>query len=774
MLSPLTRSSLQKALLTGIMIFLLIMTLTHFIVYQRYLIIEEARENEMLREVNMVKDRFKSTLNYSFSATKTLAFMVEEYGVPKDFELLGKDILETNKHVDIIELTQGGVITHIYPLKGNESAIGYDILKDTTRNREAFTAIEKRELFFAGPLELKQGGTAIIGRLPIFKNDSFRGFSAAIVRLSTLLKAVGIDTYQSSKYVYQLSKINPTTHKEEFFLPRYDQSGTRTIKKASVQMSDGEWNLSIMTREEHIMVNLVVLYLFGIMLSVTAGFFAWHLARQPVRLNRLVEEKTRQLAASESYFRSLIEKSSDGIVLMDAGGKVLYQSFSAERISGYSLKEMQELDGLSLIHPDDREEDGRVFQELAHSPGTQRSRTHRFRHRDGHYLWLQGTYSNLLNDDNVKAIVYNYSDASERIEAEQKTLVAQEQLATEKNFSESIINSLPGMFYIYDIEGRFIKWNRNCEIVTGYTAEEISHMHPEDFLLEAEIPFIREKRAEAFKAGKAELTGHILTKDKRSIPYYIINVKTSFSGTDYLIGVGIDISDRIAAENELLAHTREIKRLTAHMGHIQEEERTRIAREIHDELGQQLTGLKLNAHWIRKRLDKLDVALQEKMSDMLELIDGTIKTIRRIASELRPGILDDLGLMSAIEWQGQEFEKQTGVKLAFTTNMNDFNPERQLAINIFRVYQEALTNITRHADATLVETSLENSGGHIILTIKDNGCGFEKENVDRNSLGLIGMKERALSFHGELTISSGKEKGTVITLKLPVNKTDIS
>ena len=155
---------------------------------------------------------------------------------------------------------------------------------------------------------------------------------------------------------------------------------------------------------------------------------------------------------------------------------------------------------------------------------------------------------------------------------------------------------------------------------------------------------------------------------------------------------------------------------------------------------------------------------------MIALIDETVKTVRRISSELRPGILDDLGLIPALEWQCQEFEKRTGIVSRCTTDLNDHNFDRNLATNIFRVYQEALTNVARHAQATLVETFLTGRDGFIYLTVKDNGIGFDMVSVkNKRSLGLVGMRERAMLFQGELVIKSETGKGTEILLKAPMS-----
>lgn len=203
-----------------------------------------------------------------------------------------------------------------------------------------------------------------------------------------------------------------------------------------------------------------------------------------------------------------------------------------------------------------------------------------------------------------------------------------------------------------------------------------------------------------------------------------------------------------------------------------EEERTHIAREIHDELGQQLTGLKMDAAWIGKKITHENDVVVEKVRTMISLIDETIRSVRRIASELRPGILDDLGLIAALEWYCQEFSGRTGIPCKFSSAFDRDDVERSLSINIFRVCQETLTNVARHAHAKQVAATLEEVEQFIILTITDDGVGFDMEGVkSKKSLGLIGMRERALLFQGELQIESKIGIGTTVTLKVPFART---
>jgi signal transduction histidine kinase len=219
---------------------------------------------------------------------------------------------------------------------------------------------------------------------------------------------------------------------------------------------------------------------------------------------------------------------------------------------------------------------------------------------------------------------------------------------------------------------------------------------------------------------------------------------------------------------ELNSSYIQLRQLSSHLQTVREEERAGISREIHDELGQQLTGLKMDSAWLKKRISEEDVIAREKVSEMISLIDVTVSTVRRISSELRPGLLDDLGLIAALEWQSSEFERRTGMQCKFNNPSFELEFEKNIAIGIFRIYQETLTNIARHANATQIETDIMQNNDYIVLRIADNGSGFDTAEVkNKKTLGLMGMKERALMFKGELIMESAKQKGTTVILKIP-------
>ena len=226
--------------------------------------------------------------------------------------------------------------------------------------------------------------------------------------------------------------------------------------------------------------------------------------------------------------------------------------------------------------------------------------------------------------------------------------------------------------------------------------------------------------------------------------------------------------ERAQAEERLQRSHDQLRALTGHLQFVREEERTRIAREIHDELGQALTGLKIDLSWLSGRLPKLR-PLRTKIESMSVQIDETIHAIRRISTELRPGVLDNLGLVAAIEWQATEFQERTGIPCKLTVDVTESLWEQNFSTAYFRIFQETLTNIIRHAKATLVEIRLAQDARGLVLTVRDNGRGItDKEIAHADSIGLIGMTERATQVGGAVVFSGTPGRGTTVTLCAPL------
>jgi PAS domain S-box-containing protein len=233
----------------------------------------------------------------------------------------------------------------------------------------------------------------------------------------------------------------------------------------------------------------------------------------------------------------------------------------------------------------------------------------------------------------------------------------------------------------------------------------------------------------------------------------------------------MDITARKRAEEEIKNSQSQLRNLTAHLQSVREEERTLIAREMHDELGQALTAMKMDLSWLDKRLPKDQRSLLEKTKSMSKLADATLQTVKKISAELRPGLLDDLGLPAAIEWQAEEFQTRTGIKCEITVDPEDIILDKDRSTAIFRIFQETLTNVARHAKATKVKVSLKEKAGKIELKVRDNGKGItEKQVSDPKSFGLIGIKERAYYLGGKVVIKGLQDKGTTLTIRIPLPK----
>lgn len=238
-------------------------------------------------------------------------------------------------------------------------------------------------------------------------------------------------------------------------------------------------------------------------------------------------------------------------------------------------------------------------------------------------------------------------------------------------------------------------------------------------------------------------------------------------GTRFVCLLASDLSETKRAEQELRASSERLRSLAARLLTVREEEQARISRAVHDELGQSLTAVKLDLAWLAKRLPRESGEMLEKIRSTRQLAEGLIQDVRRISTELRPSILD-LGLVAALEWQVQEFQARTGIHCNLRLLTREaFAPDVSTAL--FRVLQESLTNVARHAKATRAEVVLQKRRDQLVLWIHDNGRGFDQADPSLSkSLGLLGMRERAAILGGQVKISSAPGKGTTVTAWIPL------
>ena len=237
----------------------------------------------------------------------------------------------------------------------------------------------------------------------------------------------------------------------------------------------------------------------------------------------------------------------------------------------------------------------------------------------------------------------------------------------------------------------------------------------------------------------------------------------------------VDMSQRKQVELQLSQSRDQLRALTMRLHSAREEEGTRIAREVHDELGQAMTSLKLDLSWVARRLSLPETAdsralMLERIQGTMQQLDGTIQSVRAIATALRPSVLDELGLAAALDWQTRDFEKRTGIRCDWLMPSVPIPIGPDQATAIFRIYQEILTNVVRHAQASHIRIHLDISTGWLVLEVSDNGRGIPESTLaNTNSLGLLGMRERATQWGGDVSIHGTDGKGTTVTVQLPLS-----
>ncbi|HQV54629.1 MAG TPA: PAS domain S-box protein [Chitinophagaceae bacterium] len=471
--------------------------------------------------------------------------------------------------------------------------------------------------------------------------------------------------------------------------------------------------------------------------------------------------------------------------------------------------------------------------------------------------------------------------------------LAELEMIHEKELSDSLINSLPGIFYLFNQQGKYFRWNKNFETVTGYNSVEIVDKHPLDFF-EEEANVVADKIKNVFEVGEDNVSAKFVDRWGNKTPYFFTGKMINYEGERCLMGVGIDISERVKIEEELvkseqslrqvlssitdifyvinknyqitlmnrtakellskgwgksvevgrnildiipqnssepveesfkkvfsgeaveyehfhsseqiegwflvnyhpvindneqitgayvvtknitegkiakeqiIESNKQLRDLAAHLLSIREEERRRIGREIHDDLGQQLTAIKMDVAWIDKKIADETVPVKTKLKNIISLLDGSNQSVRRILNELKPSILDEYGLLDALEWHSKQFTDNTGIAVTIDTAESEIRLEEELATCIFRICQEALTNVARHAEAKKVLISLELDDDMIYVQIVDDGKGFDLATAqNKGSFGLLGMHERARSLNGTLKIDSSIKNGTTVVVSLP-------
>lgn len=633
-------------------------------------------------------------------------------------------------------------------------------------------------------------------------------------------------------------------------------------------------------------IGALIISLGGLLITLLFAFIIFQWAKEKKHLANSIKG-----AGLTQDYKTLVESAPLGIYEVN-GEFLTYANSEFCRITGYSLDELVNKKSIfDLVTPEYKELlKSKIMERIAGKVETTRYVV-RGVQKNGTQGWYEIYGSTIINEGGTPILIGRIADVTEKIEQDI-------QILQEKNLSETIINSLPDIFFISDSDGNLKRWNANFDVFIGKDKQEIKKLSTlENYHLEYqhkiftarneaslsgktnfEVSFkkevddyrdfyfiekpieidgewlrlslgvdITEKKANeiALQISKEKykklfdlapmiilvwdpLSLELIDLNEKAVEVYegdsrndligrsilefvfpmdhssILKVaslfndkapirkkstwrnrtkngelrymdftsfKIDFDGQIVILSMGQDITE-LELERQLLSESRiDIQRLNKNINSLREDERAIISREIHDELGQQLSALKIDLSLMMKNLNQEQDELRSFVFASIIKVDFASKTIRKISSSLRPGVLDDLGLLSALEWQTEEFRKLSGITIKFEINYTEFEIGNELDIVIFRIYQESLTNVLRHANATHVLTSIRKEADLIIISIQDNGIGFNKEKIkEKKTLGLIGMKERASGSNGQLAILTSEDSGTIVTLSLPYFK----
>ena len=474
-----------------------------------------------------------------------------------------------------------------------------------------------------------------------------------------------------------------------------------------------------------------------------------------------------KLNENENYLRTILDTVPECVKVLNSKGELLYMNPAGLAI----IEADNEQQVLGTQMTDMVDQKYRIgFNRLTKEVFKGNSGTFEFEITGlkGSHRWME-TNAVPLKDTTGKIV--NLLGATRDITVRKK---AEEAVKNTEERRKLIMNSALDAIICIDKDGMITFWNPQAEQIFGWSENEVmgkvlsSIIIPEHFRSIHDSGMKNYLKTGEGKAINVLLQLYAIRRNGTEFPIELTVLPIRQDGEEFFCAFIRDITERKDAEKEIFKTTAELHQLTDHLQTIREDERKRIAREIHDDLGQQLTAIKMDTVWIDKQIPAETVAVKNKLQNMLELLDGSHQSVRKILNELRPAALDDNGLLEALQWQGRQFTETTGIPVHFKTNIGSSNLTNETATCIFRVYQESLTNIMRYAHATVVVSSLKSRNGSIILAIEDDGKGFDTAlSETKKRFGLLGMKERVISLNGKFDLVSSPGKGTKIVIRLP-------
>jgi PAS domain S-box-containing protein len=351
-----------------------------------------------------------------------------------------------------------------------------------------------------------------------------------------------------------------------------------------------------------------------------------------------------------------------------------------------------------------------------------------------------------------------------------KRKIAEKELRRQKNLMWQVIDTDPNLIFVKDVQGRFLLANQAIADFYGVTIKDmIGKRNDQVNANPQEVEKFLEADHEVIKSRHKLVLNESVTRDGRQL--WLHTVKRPLlqeDGTVNVLGIGVDITELKLSESRLAESYKELQRLALYLENVRAEERAQIARNLHDEMGATLAALKMRIAWLASKLPEGMPHLSAEVGHISDLVSAGIQTVRQVVTDLRPNLLDDIGLEAAVRDHVKRFQHDTQIECKLGLPEGEVKLNEGQSVTIFRIIQESLSNVAKHARANEVDIRFGQDGDSLLLRIKDNGIGFDPDRKHQ-SFGLLGIKERALMIGGAATITSAPGEGTLVSLSIPCN-----
>ena len=723
----------KSPVITGIIAFILFLGFGVFLSIKEYQIVLLEEENRVIQTGELVEDKVQDVLNTANSAVNILAYLVSTDKIEDNFEEIGKSIIDNIPIIDQIQFLDSGVIIANYPLAGNEVVIGYDILSDSTRNQEAILAIQSKRLVFAGPFALRQGGEAIVARLPIFEEEEFIGFAAALINWEKFKDEIFGRFQQSNpEFTIDFLKTYPNDTKEISLLSSDFSDADGPVEKFFIE--EGNWIIKVQLNQSKAFESILLLSIGRLFTSLLFSFLLYKFAQQPYTLRKKIIETTKELQLSNQRFQLATKANSQIIWDWDLVSNTTVRSENFEKLLGYKQNNESSHNEFwkSLIHPDDLKKVEKNLQKTLAGKKNKWSQEFRVRKSNGQTIYILDRGLVIRNDEG-KAIrlIGSTQDISERKKIE-------DEIASQKERFSNVIEGTNAGTWEWNVQTGETIFNETWAKIIGYKLEELQPVsiqtwerfaHPDDFIESGKLlnlHFAGETDRYEAECRMLHKEGHwVWVLDRGKVLSWTPDGKPLM-----MFGTHVDITQKKKREEEIKTANQKLQSAN-------EELRSFASVASHD----MKEPLRMISSFLELLEMKYHSVLDEKGIQYIRFAVDGAKRLSRLTGDMMeyatigfdPKDLKKLDLNEIIQevLAIKQSELEEGkVKIEAQPLPNVLGIKTPIKTVFINLISNAI-KYQKQGNIPLVKISAENLKDQVKITVEDNGIGIEKEYFDQ-------------------------------------------